>query len=210
MSSTHQVNQLQPVPYISQSPYSGAVWLVQEHRRKTARRRLTFDTQSSPTANKVPSTPGQVQLAKELVKELKKYGAKNVQVDSHAIVTAEIPATSNKPAPMVVPPSRIASSQPWRGGSGRVLAVRPSVCWSLRLPVSRHKPPDPATAAAAALCLPQGVQKGRRTGKRATHPSRSLPLTPLSPLPAHAPRQLPRAAKLGLGGWPLLQRSWRR
>jgi len=62
---------------------------------------VTFDTQSDPAAKKVPSTPGQVQLAKELAKELKKYGAKNVQIDSHAIVTADIPATSNKPAPTV-------------------------------------------------------------------------------------------------------------
>ena len=62
---------------------------------------VTFDTQSDPLATKVPSTPGQVRLAKELAKELKKYGAKNVQVSANAIVTAEIPATSNKPAPTV-------------------------------------------------------------------------------------------------------------
>ena len=60
---------------------------------------VTFDTQSDPNAKQVPSTPGQVKLAKELAKELKKYGAKNVQINSHAIVTADIAATSDKPAP---------------------------------------------------------------------------------------------------------------
>ena len=55
---------------------------------------VTFNTQSNDQTDKVPSTPGQVKLAKALAKELKKYGAKNVKVDAHAIVTGEIPATS--------------------------------------------------------------------------------------------------------------------
>ena len=83
--------------------------IVSKYDKKAAKEQLTkrfmhyvtFDTQSDPTADKVPSTSGQMQLAKELAKELKKYGAKNVQVNSHAIVTADIPATSNKPAPTV-------------------------------------------------------------------------------------------------------------
>ncbi len=62
---------------------------------------VTFDTQSNDQTAKVPSTPGQLQFAKELAKELKKYGAKNVQIDAHSIVTADIPATSAKPAPTV-------------------------------------------------------------------------------------------------------------
>ncbi|MBO5911465.1 MAG: peptidase T [Elusimicrobiaceae bacterium] len=60
---------------------------------------VTFDTQSSDTTGKTPSTPGQLKLAKELAKELKKYGAKNVTVDAHSFVTADIPATTDKPAP---------------------------------------------------------------------------------------------------------------
>ena len=38
-SSTHQVGQLPPVPCVSQSPFSGAAWFLQEARRKTARGR---------------------------------------------------------------------------------------------------------------------------------------------------------------------------
>ncbi len=60
---------------------------------------VTFDTQSSDATGKTPSTPGQLKLAKELTKELKKYGAKNVTVDGHGFVTADIPATTDKPAP---------------------------------------------------------------------------------------------------------------
>lgn len=61
---------------------------------------VTFDTQSQET-DKVPSTPGQMKFAKELAKELKKNGAVNVQVDSSAIVTAEIPSNINRPTPVV-------------------------------------------------------------------------------------------------------------
>lgn len=80
-----------------------------QYNKKSAKEQLTkrfthyvtFDTQSSENASQTPSTPGQLKLAKELAKELKKYGAKNISVDSHAIVTADIPSTTNKPAPTV-------------------------------------------------------------------------------------------------------------
>ena len=62
---------------------------------------VTFDTQSNDQTDKVPSTPGQVKLAKALAKELKKYGAKNVKIDAHAIVTGEIPSTSANDSPVV-------------------------------------------------------------------------------------------------------------
>lgn len=38
MSSTQQVSPPQPVPWVSE-PYSGAFWFLQEHWRKTVRRR---------------------------------------------------------------------------------------------------------------------------------------------------------------------------
>lgn len=62
---------------------------------------VTFDTQSSDQTDKVPSTPGQTKMAKALVKELKKYGAKNVKVDKHSIVTGEIPSNSARQSPVV-------------------------------------------------------------------------------------------------------------
>lgn len=74
---------------------------AKEQLSKRFLRYVAFDTQTNNRADKVPSTPGQLQLAKELAKELKKYGAKNVQVDKYALVTADIPATSSKPSPTV-------------------------------------------------------------------------------------------------------------
>ena len=83
--------------------------IATQYNKQTAKEQLTkrfshyvtFDTQSSDVSAQTPSTPGQLKLAKELAKELKKYGAKNVRVDGHGFVTADIPATSNKPAPTV-------------------------------------------------------------------------------------------------------------
>ena len=62
---------------------------------------VTFDTQSSDQTDKVPSTEGQTKFAKTLVKELKKNGAKNVKMDKNGIVTADIPANSDRNAPTV-------------------------------------------------------------------------------------------------------------
>lgn len=62
---------------------------------------VTYDTQSDPNAAQVPSTKGQLAFAKTLAKELKSIGAKNVQISKTAVVTADIPATTAKPAPAV-------------------------------------------------------------------------------------------------------------
>lgn len=61
---------------------------------------VTFDTQSAENG-KTPSTPGQLVLAKALVKELKKHGAQNVKLDGNGFVTADIPATTDKKAPTI-------------------------------------------------------------------------------------------------------------
>jgi len=58
------------------------------------------DTQSQ-ASDKVPSTPGQLKLAKQVAKELKKNGAANVKVDKYGIVTAEIPSNLTAPAPVL-------------------------------------------------------------------------------------------------------------
>ena len=59
-----------------------------------------IDTQAKKSS-KVPSTPGQLKLAKMLAKELKKNGAVNVKTDKYGIVTAEIASNLSKPAPVL-------------------------------------------------------------------------------------------------------------
>lgn len=62
---------------------------------------VTVDTQSCDKSSSVPSTNGQKKFAKQLAKELKKYGALNVKVDNYAIVTAEIPSNTNHNSPVI-------------------------------------------------------------------------------------------------------------
>ncbi len=60
---------------------------------------VTYDTTADANSGKVPSSKGQVSFGKVLAKELKRMGAKNVRISSTGIVTADIPATTTKPAP---------------------------------------------------------------------------------------------------------------
>ncbi|WP_458401877.1 peptidase T [Candidatus Avelusimicrobium sp.] len=60
---------------------------------------VTYETTSDPTAQQVPSSKGQIAFGKVLAKELKSIGAKNVKISKTGIVTADIPATTAKPAP---------------------------------------------------------------------------------------------------------------
>ncbi|MDR3230083.1 MAG: peptidase T [Synergistaceae bacterium] len=59
---------------------------------------VTYDTQSVDGASTVPSTPGQLVLAKFLGEELKGLGIRDVEVTEHAYVTAALPSNVRDPA----------------------------------------------------------------------------------------------------------------
>lgn len=60
-----------------------------------------IDTQSSFASNSVPSTPGQLQLAKMLYEELKEIGMNDVTIDEHGYVMATLPANTHEPVPTI-------------------------------------------------------------------------------------------------------------
>ena len=62
---------------------------------------VTYDTQATSQTGQIPSTKGQLSFAKALAKELKRIGAENVQTSKQGVVTAEIPATTAKPTPVI-------------------------------------------------------------------------------------------------------------
>ncbi|MCR5346943.1 MAG: peptidase T [Fretibacterium sp.] len=62
---------------------------------------VTYDTQSKEDAGVVPSTPGQMVLAKEMEKELRDRGLKDVTLTDHAYVTATLPSNSKKKLPAI-------------------------------------------------------------------------------------------------------------
>lgn len=65
-------------------------------------RYVRIDTQSKEDQPQIPSTPGQWDLSRLLADELRALGASDVAVSAHAIVTATIPATVDRPASVPV------------------------------------------------------------------------------------------------------------
>lgn len=62
---------------------------------------VKFETKANDESNTVPSTPGQLVLAKELVKELEELGMKDVSVDENGYVMATLPSNIDKDVPSV-------------------------------------------------------------------------------------------------------------
>ncbi|QXE01353.1 peptidase T [Terribacillus sp. DMT04] len=59
------------------------------------------DTQSNEDVEATPSTPGQLELAKMLVEELKQIGMEEVTIDENGYVMATLPATTEKDVPVI-------------------------------------------------------------------------------------------------------------
>ncbi|KHE71861.1 peptidase T [Halobacillus sp. BBL2006] len=62
---------------------------------------VTIDTQSNENSETTPSTEGQWELAKKLVKELKAIGLEDVTIDENAYVMATLPANIDKDVPVI-------------------------------------------------------------------------------------------------------------
>jgi tripeptide aminopeptidase len=62
---------------------------------------VKINTQSNEKSDTCPSSPGQLQFAKLLVKELKSIGLSEVDLDENGYVMATLPANSNKKIPVI-------------------------------------------------------------------------------------------------------------
>jgi tripeptide aminopeptidase len=62
---------------------------------------VKFNTKADDASNTVPSTPGQLVLAKELGKELEQLGLLDVSVDENGYVMAALPSNLDKKVPTV-------------------------------------------------------------------------------------------------------------
>jgi len=60
-----------------------------------------MDTQSNENNDTTPSTPGQMELAKKLVEELKEIGLEDASVDDNGYVMATLPANTDKDVPTI-------------------------------------------------------------------------------------------------------------
>src|SRR5215212_1559744 len=64
-------------------------------------RYVRVDTQSARDRNGSPSTPGQLDLARMLVEELKQIGLSDAELDADGYVFATLPATDGTTAPTI-------------------------------------------------------------------------------------------------------------
>jgi tripeptide aminopeptidase len=62
---------------------------------------VSFDTQSSETSGKTPSTPGQRVLAEAIAEELKQTGLEDVILDDNCYLMATLPANTEKKVPVI-------------------------------------------------------------------------------------------------------------
>ncbi len=64
-------------------------------------RYVSIDTESDENTGLTPSTPGQMKFSQMLVEELKNIGLEDVELDENGYTTATIPATVDKPVPVI-------------------------------------------------------------------------------------------------------------
>ncbi|WP_110928214.1 peptidase T [Bacillus massiliglaciei] len=62
---------------------------------------VKMDTQSNEESKTTPSTPGQLDLARYLVNELKEIGMEEVSMDENGYVMATLPSTTEKEVPVI-------------------------------------------------------------------------------------------------------------
>jgi tripeptide aminopeptidase len=62
---------------------------------------VVIDTQSDTDTGLTPSTPGQMEFAKQLAEELKSIGLEEVSLDENGYVMATIPATTDESLPVI-------------------------------------------------------------------------------------------------------------
>lgn len=86
-------------------------------------RYVTIDTQAAEGSDTYPSTPGQLDLLRLLVDELRALGLADAAMDEHGYVMATIPATSSKAGVPVIAFLAHVDTSPEMSGAG----VRPIV-----------------------------------------------------------------------------------
>ncbi|MDR3142306.1 MAG: peptidase T [Tannerellaceae bacterium] len=62
---------------------------------------VSYDTQSSETSGKTPSTPGQRVLAEAIAEELKQTGLEDITLDDNCCLMATLPASTTKKIPVI-------------------------------------------------------------------------------------------------------------
>jgi tripeptide aminopeptidase len=102
-------------------------------------RYVRIDTQADETSGTCPSSPGQLELGRLLVEELRALGLRDTAQDSFGIVLATIPATSPRPAPTIAWNAHVDTSPETSGHGVQPIVHRDYDGGDLVLPGDRSK-----------------------------------------------------------------------
>lgn len=87
-------------------------------------RYVQMDTTAVESASTYPSSPGQLELGRLLVSELKGLGLSAVEQDEHGLVMATIPSTTPRTVPVVALNAHLDTSPETRGDGVRPQVIR--------------------------------------------------------------------------------------
>jgi tripeptide aminopeptidase len=87
-------------------------------------RYVRIDTQANEAAGTYPSSPGQLELGRLLVEELRALEVADAAQDAHGIVMATVPATSPRPTPMIAWIAHVDTSPETSGRNVRPVVHR--------------------------------------------------------------------------------------
>ncbi|MFN4259443.1 MAG: peptidase T [Gemmataceae bacterium] len=87
-------------------------------------RYVRIDTQADERATTYPSSPGQLELGRLLVDELREMGVQDAAVDEHGIVLGTVPATSARGSPTIAWIAHLDTSPETSGHNVRPLVHR--------------------------------------------------------------------------------------
>jgi tripeptide aminopeptidase len=97
-------------------------------------RYVRVDTQSARDRTASPSTPGQLELSRMLVGELREIGLEDAELDEHGYVYATLPATAGADAPAIGLIAHVDTSPDAPGGGVEPVVHRGYDGGALRLP----------------------------------------------------------------------------
>jgi tripeptide aminopeptidase len=87
-------------------------------------RYVAVDTMANDESDTYPSSPGQLELGKQVAAELRELGLADVSHDEHGIIMATIPATISGPGPVVAFNAHLDTSPETSGANVRPQVIR--------------------------------------------------------------------------------------
>lgn len=87
-------------------------------------RYVQIESMANPATKEYPSSPGQWDVGRVLVEELRQMGAQDVELDEHGLVWATVPATIDGPTPVIAFNAHVDTSPETSGANVKPQVIR--------------------------------------------------------------------------------------